>query len=413
MIYRFPGTPQLEDLILEVEVANGRIHYSARGKGWLRCLPSLAVYFGWLNSKKPIRIRDDGYVYSLHVPPVPSAAHARQLQSFLSTWLFRTKRPMAATLALTDECQCSCVHCSAALRPSDLPALTTAEWKRVIDDCLALGVQVVTFTGGEPLLSADLEELTASIPPHLAVVEFFSNGLALTAERARSLKAAGVYGVQLSLDSSNAERHDEMRGVEGSFLRVQRAAEAAAAAGLLVGISTYAGNGSVDERQLTGLAALAAEWGACEISVFDAIRTGRMLRAPYPLLDARHRRRLLLEARQVNRHHGRRLRVVTQSWTNSGLGFSPFLGCLAAHIQLHVSAQGEFMPCDFTPLSFGNVREQSVVELWAKESAHPAYRRHSVRCRMQDPEFRARYIDTIPEGAVLPYPIAPRSGADC
>jgi len=413
VIYRFPGTLQLEDLILEVEVADGRIHYSARGKGRLRCLPSLAVYFGWLNSKKPIRIREDGYVYSLHVPPVPSAAHARQLQSFLSTWLFRTRRPMAATLALTDECQCSCVHCSAALRPPDLPTLTTAEWKRVIDECLALGVQVVTFTGGEPLLFPDLEELTAGISSHLAVVEFFSNGLALTEERVRSLKETGVYGIQLSLDSSYPDVHDQMRGTEGAFRAVQRAAEAAAAAGLLVGFSTYASNESVDERQLTKLAALGAEWGACEISVFDAIRTGRMLRAPHPLLDAGHRRRLLLEARRVNRHHQRRLRVVTQSWTNSGLGFSPFLGCLAAHIQLHVSAQGEFMPCDFTPLSFGNVREYSMAELWARESAHPAYRRHSVKCRMQDSEFRARYIDTIPEGAALPYPMAGEAGGDC
>jgi MoaA/NifB/PqqE/SkfB family radical SAM enzyme len=337
---------------------------------------------------------------------VPSAAHARQLQSFLSTWLFRTRRPMAATLALTDECQCSCIHCSAALRSRDLPTLTTAEWKRVIAECLALGVQVVTFTGGEPLLCADLEELTAAVPAHLAVVEFFSNGLALTEERARSLQEAGVYGVQLSLDSSDPDRHDQMRGTQGAFQAVERAAAAAAAAGLLVGISTYASDESVDERRLTKLAALAADWGACEISVFDAIRTGRMLRAPRPLLDAGHRRRLLLEARRVNWHYGRRLRVVTQSWTNSGLGFSPFLGCLAAHIQLHVSAQGEFMPCDFTPLSFGNVHEHSVAELWAREAAHPAYRRHSVKCRMQDREFRARFIDTIPEGTVLPFPIA-------
>jgi len=406
VIYRFPGTPQLEDLSLEVEVAHGRIHYSARGKGRLRCFPSLAMYFGWLNSKKPIRIRDDGYVYSLHVPPVPSPAHARQLQSFLSTWLFRTRRPMAATLALTDECQCSCGRCSAALRPRDRSLLTPAEWKRVIDECLALGVQVVTFTGGEPLLSSNLEELAAGVPRDLGVVELFSNGLALTKERIASLQQAGVYGVQLSLDSHDPQRHDEMRGTEGSFRAVQSAAEAAAEAGLLVGISTYASNESVDGRLLTKLAALAAEWGACERSVFDAIRTGRMLRAPRPLLDRGHRRRLLLEARRIKRHHGRRLRVVSQSWTNSGLGFSPFLGCLAAHSQLHVSAQGEFMPCDFTPLSFGNVREHSVAELWARESTHPAYRRHSVKCRMQDREFRARYIDTIPEGAALPYPIA-------
>jgi hypothetical protein len=39
-------------------------------------------------------------------------------------------------------------------------------------------------------------------------------------------------------------------------------------------------------------------------------------------------------------------------------------------------------------------------------TTHPEYRRHSVACRMQDPGFRARYIDTIPAGAPLPFPIA-------
>ena len=406
MIYRFPGTPELEGLTLDVEVSRGRIHFTAHGKGRLHCLPSLALYFAWLNSKKPVRIREGLYNYSLHVPPVPSPAHARQLQSFLSAWLFHHRRPMAATLALTSDCQCSCVHCSAALRPGDVPELTTAEWKRVIDECLDLGVQVVTFTGGEPLLRADLEELATHIRPDLAVVEFFSNGLALTPERARSLATAGVYGVQVSLDSPDPQSHDAMRGCEGVFAAAERAVRAAVDAGLLVGISAYASNDSVEEGRLTKLAAVAAEWGACEISVFDAIRTGRMLRGEGPLLDAPHRRRLLFEARRVNHRYDRRLRVVSQSWTNSGLGFSRFLGCLASHIQLHVTAQGEFTPCDFTPLSFGNVREATVGELWAREAAHPAYCRHQVGCRMQSPEFRARYIDTIPEGASLPYPIA-------
>lgn len=43
--------------------------------------------------------------------------------------------------------------------------------------------------------------------------------------------------------------------------------------------------------------------------------------------------------------------------------------------------------------------------LWRRMLAHPAYRERSQTCRMQSPEFRARYIDTIPEGASLPYPI--------
>ena len=414
MIYRFPDTPQLGDLSLDVRVSDGRIHYSAKGRGWLRRLRPLAAIAGYtvyLNRKKPIRTIGDQYVYSLHIPPVPGTAHARNLDGTLNERFFGVRRPMAATLALTDHCQCFCGHCSAAMRSTERPELTTSEWKRVIDECVRLGVQLVTFTGGEPLLRPDLEELVASVPSDLAVPTFFSNGLALTEQRLRSLKDAGLYAIQLSLDSPDPDAHDEMRGVHGVFEAVETAARMAVDAGVPVGISTYASNESVDERRLTKLAEVAAEWGVCEISVFDAIRTGRLLHAPRPLLDRSHRLRLLLESRGVNRRYSPRLRVITQTWTNLGLGITRSIGCLAAHFQVHVSARGEFMPCDFTPLSFGNVREESVSDLWAKLTSHPAYRRHAIKCRMQNSEFRAKYIEPIPEGAPLPYPVAGLSEA--
>jgi hypothetical protein len=37
--------------------------------------------------------------------------------------------------------------------------------------------------------------------------------------------------------------------------------------------------------------------------------------------------------------------------------------------------------------------------------SHPEYSKKTVSCRMQDPEFRRRYIKRIPPDAVLPYPI--------
>ena len=71
-----------------------------------------------------------------------------------------------------------------------------------------------------------------------------------------------------------------------------------------------------------------------------------------------------------------------------------------------MTAQGDVTPCDFTPLSFGNVADEPLATIWRRMTTHPEYRRHSVACRMQDPGFRARYIDPIPPGSSLPHPIA-------
>ena len=410
MLYRFTDTPELEGLTLEVRAIHGRLSFTAHGRAAKRCIPSLHAYFAWLNAVHPVRERDGTLVYSLYVHPEPSQAHARQLENFLRNRLFGRRTPMAATLAVTDACQLACPHCSAALRAGPLPTLDTAAWQHVIGECVDVGASVVTFTGGEPLLRADLETLVAAVPRDKAVAEFFCNGLAATEERLVALRDAGVYGVHLSVDDPDPAVHDRLRGREGVFSSVASAARTASRLGLLVGISTFATDESVDHRKVSRVAALAAEWGACEVSVFDGIRTGRLLHACGPLLDAPHRRRLLTEARRANRAHRGTLRVITQSWTNSRRGFSLLIGCLAANLQCHVTPQGEFTPCDFTPLTFGNVQDASVGELWQRILDHPAYAKRSLRCRMQSPEFRAAHIDTIPEDADLPYPIGADAG---
>ncbi len=411
MVYRFDHTPELQGVALDVWAARGRLHYRVHGPASPRLRTSLLTYFAWHNMLRPVRVRGDSYIFSLYLPPIPSPAHNYQLENFLRNRLFGRRTPMAATLALTDACQLSCEHCSAALRPRGTAPLDTATWKRVIGECVELGTSVVTFTGGEPLLRRDIDELIASVPRDRAVAEFFCNGLDASPERLSQLRAAGAYGIHLSLDDPDEAEHDRGRGREGVFQAVAQAARAAREAGLLVGLSTYADNESVDGRKLTRVAALGEEWGVSEISVFDGIRTGKLLRGCEPLLDEQHKRRLIAEAHDLNRVHRGRLRVITQSWTNSGRGFSLLIGCLAGNLQLHVTTQGDLTPCDFTPLSFGNVQDAPVADLWWRMLDHPAYRKRSIRCRMQSPEFRARYVDTIPDGASLPYPMDGERGA--
>ncbi|HDZ17367.1 MAG TPA: hypothetical protein ENH75_03710, partial [archaeon] len=69
------------------------------------------------------------------------------------------------------------------------------------------------------------------------------------------------------------------------------------------------------------------------------------------------------------------------------------------------SAYGDVAPCDFTPLSFGNIRNQTLREIWRKIVRHPAYNHRATFCRMQNPKFRNLYIDPIPDNALLPYNI--------
>ena len=119
------------------------------------------------------------------------------------------KPPFWLLAELTYRCPLHCVFCS---NPVDYARhdqeLDTATWKRVLGEARALGAVQLGFSGGEPLLRDDLEELVA----HARSLGFYTNlitsGVGLTAARARDLRHAGLDHVQLSFQDSSRELND-------------------------------------------------------------------------------------------------------------------------------------------------------------------------------------------------------------
>ncbi len=405
MLYTFENTPQLAALRVETERVGDRIEFEVLGPERDLYAPLIELYYDWFNRVGPIAVHEGRNVYSLYLPPIPSGGDARLLEGIFRDKLFNLRTPRAVTIAVTHDCQCRCIHCSAEDFSESAEPLSRDDIEKVVSAGLAMGMTNVTFTGGEPLLREDLEQLIASVPEAQAVSKIFTNGALLSPERAVSLKSAGLQAVKLSLDSADPFKHDRLRQRHGSFQEVEQGVSSALEAGLLVGLSTYATNESVKEGGLGHLASLAAEWDVHEISVFDVIPTGRLLHDDEALMDELTRKDLMEQAVTLNREFRGRPRIVTQSWTNSPSGFAAYFGCLAGTYQFHVTAYGEFTPCDFTPISFGNVRTESIEHLWNKLAAHPAFCDHRRECRMQSTSFREQYIQPIPEKAPLPYPI--------
>jgi MoaA/NifB/PqqE/SkfB family radical SAM enzyme len=403
--YRFERIPELADVELMVENQGDKLVYELSGPGSDKCKRILKHFFGWFNRCGPISCHEGANVYTHYFPPMPSLPHARMLEGFIYNNLFRNPMPRVATIEVTANCQCNCVHCSAH-RPSDKrPVLSRATIESVVAQVLDMGAHGISYTGGEPLMRPDLEDLIAMVPQDKATVTIFSNAVALTPERAASLKAAGLYSIMISLDSPDPEEHDRLRNRRGTFEAVKRGAQAAVEAGLVVNLSTYATPEYVREGKLNRVAELAAQWGVHEISVFNAVATGRYLKACEVMVSDEDRNAILEAAENLHKLYGRRPRIITKAWTNRGKGFSRYIGCMSGHYQFHVTAQGDLTPCDLTPLSFGNVNNETIADIWARLSSHSAYSERWNDCRMMSPDFREKYIDPIPEGASLPYPI--------
>jgi len=114
---------------------------------------------------------------------------------------------------LTYLCPLRCVYCS---NPTNLAAhpdrLSTADWLRVFGQAAELGALQLNLSGGEPLLRRDLEELVAGAH----ALDFYSNlitsGLPLTRERLLRLKEAGLSSVQVSVQDSVKSESDRIAG---------------------------------------------------------------------------------------------------------------------------------------------------------------------------------------------------------
>ena len=355
------------------------------------------------NKGLPLLTRDGQAIYTLFQPPVPSAPIAKVLASRLS--LERTGHPLPAThtMQITTACQCDCVHCSAARHRDGIKAiLSTDECKSFIRQSVALGVVIVIFTGGEPLLRKDLCELIASVNPDEAVSMIFTNGHLLDKEHVGALKRAGLFSLMVSLDSPDPQEHDRMRGLSGCWQHAVDGIRRSLDAGLLCGISTYATPERLHGGQVREMIELGRRLGVHEITIFDVVPTGRLLRQDESaLLSAEDKAELCALERQLNGSDGYP-HIITQAHVNGPTG----AGCYAAWFQLYSTAYGDVTPCDFTPISFGNVREEPLADIWARMTSHPSYCAHMDHCRMQDQQFRHQWIDRIPAAGPYPFPIA-------
>ena len=109
------------------------------------------------------------------------------------------RHPILAQIIPTRRCNLSCAYCNEYDKVSK--PVPTAEMLRRIDRLAELGTGIITFSGGEPLLHPDLDELIRRIRSHHCIATLITNGYLLTPDRIRSLNRAGLDHLQISIDN--------------------------------------------------------------------------------------------------------------------------------------------------------------------------------------------------------------------
>ena len=117
---------------------------------------------------------------------------------------------------LTFACPVQCSYCS---NPLELSAsrkneLSTEEWVRVMRQARKLGAVQLGFSGGEPLVRTDLEELVVEAKSLGYYINLITSSIGLTAEKITTLKEAGLGHIQISFQGSNRESNKLLGGTD-------------------------------------------------------------------------------------------------------------------------------------------------------------------------------------------------------
>jgi AdoMet-dependent heme synthase len=330
-----------------------------------------------------------------------------------------SEKPVLVFWETTRACKLSCVHCRASAIREPLPGqLSTEEGRRLIEQVASFGKPGPTmiFTGGDPLLRDDLFELLAyatDLGVRFAVSPAASD--LLTYDALKRLKEAGAAAISLSLDGAVEATQDSIRRDEGTYRRTIQAMRDAVSLGLNPQINTTVMKGNYAElprifRLITGL-------GVKTWEVFFLVKVGRGTgvddlspeeceTACNLLYDASHlgvtvrtveapfvRRVALKRARSGDYWTDaayRRLRDELLEGGGTGTGRSTLnpRGTLDGDGTVFVGFDGTICPGGLLPLRLGNVRGESLRQVYRENPVLVQVRARMLTGRCGTCEFR-------------------------
>jgi MoaA/NifB/PqqE/SkfB family radical SAM enzyme/protein-L-isoaspartate O-methyltransferase len=358
-----------------------------------RLSPPVAAFFkDYLAHEKVIRFRGQ-YVVNTNFPPYPSGAFDNLVEQFGQLGEAQDRRLYSVTWAVTNRCPYHCWHCYNAGRSQDDLPLPVLE--RVAGELSGLGAVMVTLTGGEPLLRDDLEALAGRFGERSCLI-VGTTGAGLTAERARRLREGGVFGVGISLDSTDPEEHDRWRGQPGAFRTALEALRIAGEEGLYPYVVAVATRQFLEPERRRRFLRFAAAAGALEVHLLEPSATGRLAERADVLLSPPERQQVL--DCQAEAAEDDTLPIVSAfTYLESPNAF----GCGAGLTHIYLDGSGELCPCNLVPLSFGNVAREPLVQVLERMGAH--------FCKPRPGCVGRLLVGRVPEG---PLPTPPAVSAE-
>lgn len=290
------------------------------------------------------------------------------------------KFPLAMQFEVTSKCNLRCKHCynrSGGNRPAD--TVSGDDWIAFAKKLVAKGgLFEATISGGEPLLlGAKLFELMDVLHEDKTIFNLVSNGYLFNQKILDRLKKYQFYWLQISMDSCSSARHDEFRGVKGSWERAANAAYRIALAGIPLRIAT-----TVTPRELEHLEEMvqtAINLGASYLVIGEVLPSGRAFDNEEIFLSREQLNQFYSTMDELIKRYRGQLSIGVSSSPRTQLSRSS-----AEKLDGAVVRPNGDVRLDCTcPFVIGNILRDDVEDIWAKYSdcwQHPLVKKFVESC---------------------------------
>ncbi|GBC68571.1 GTP 3',8-cyclase [archaeon HR01] len=284
-------------------------------------------------------------------------------------------------LDITNRCPMLCLHCSANSTPYLTRFIPFEKATHIIEEAVALGLEIISFTGGEPLLHPQLLDMIR-VAKYLGVsdVRLFTSGLMydenkvakpLDYETAKRLRDAGLDKAFFNLQGASPKIHEAISLTPRSFDAVVKGSR------LLKKLDVYVGLHFVpmklNWRELPHVVSLAKELDVDEVGVLRFVPQGRGLYNRQILeLNPDEFKQFLEMLAELIRRDGK-------PYIRLGCPFNPIAElipgwrvkrCPAADEMCHILIDGTVAPCSAfkynKQMSGGNIYSQSLTQIWRR-----------------------------------------------
>lgn len=307
------------------------------------------------------------------------------------------KAPIFGLWELTNRCDLSCVHCYYNANSEKICELTTKEAIDIANQLNDLGIFEVYISGGEPLLRDDWDQIIEQLRINNIQVGLITNGTNVTKQVAKKIAQLNVKWVQISIDGSEAEIHDKARGLDGSWEKSVDAIRYLKNEGVQVHASFVPSN--INYFDVGNVIKLCASLNLTYFVTDMLVLTGRAaLNADSIMLNNEQYDEFFAKLNAAAKEVSDTMTIIAPSPEKQVLKTYLTMRSATPNIWCIITPKGELRLDLLLPFTYGNVRKQSIQEIWW-QYLKEGWRRPEVR------EFMDKYeqMKDLVKERTIPY----------